>query len=138
MWKEFKAFIAQGNVLDLAVAVVIGAAFQQIVSSLVDHIIMPFVGVILGGVDFSSLVFQFGDAQVEYGMFIQAIVDFLIIALAIFIFVKVANKLIKRRAEAEEAEEEMEEEPPASEVYLKEIRDLLSKQQESQPNDDKE
>ncbi|GAK00837.1 large conductance mechanosensitive channel protein MscL [Geomicrobium sp. JCM 19055] len=138
MWKEFKAFIAQGNVLDLAVAVVIGAAFQQIVSSLVDHIIMPFVGVILGGVDFSSLVFQFGDAQVEYGMFIQAIVDFLIIALAIFIFVKVANKLIKRRAEAEEAEEEVEEEPPASEVYLKEIRDLLSKQQESQPNGDKE
>ncbi|EZH65123.1 hypothetical protein DH09_15865 [Bacillaceae bacterium JMAK1] len=138
MWKDFKAFIAQGNVLDLAVAVVIGAAFQQIVSSLVDHIIMPFVGVLLGGVDFSTLVFQFGDAQVEYGMFIQAIVDFLIIAVAIFIFVKVANKLIKRRVEAEEAEEEVEEEPPASEVYLKEIRDLLSKQQESQPNNDKE
>lgn len=63
MWKDFKAFIAQGNVLDLAVAVVIGAAFQQIVSSLVDHIIMPFVGVLLGGVDFSTLVFQFGDAK---------------------------------------------------------------------------
>ncbi|GAK08684.1 LOW QUALITY PROTEIN: large-conductance mechanosensitive channel [Geomicrobium sp. JCM 19038] len=137
MWKDFKAFIAQGNVLDLAVAVVIGAAFQQIVSSLVDHIIMPFVGVLLGGVDFSTLVFQFGDAK-EYGMFIQAIVDFFIIAVAIFIFVKVANKLIKRRAEAEEAEEEVEEEPAASEVYLKEIRDLLSKQQESQPTDDKE
>lgn len=71
-------------------------------------------------------------------MFIQAIVDFFIIAVAIFIFVKVANKLIKRRAEAEEAEEEVEEEPAASEVYLKEIRDLLSKQQESQPTDDKE
>ncbi|GAK10560.1 large-conductance mechanosensitive channel [Geomicrobium sp. JCM 19039] len=127
MWKEFKAFIAQGNVIDLAVAVVIGTAFQQIVSALVDNIIMPLVGVILGGVDFSTLVIGVGEAQVEYGLFIQAIVDFFIIAMAIFIFVKVATKLMKKR---ENEEEPAPEEPTASELYLKEIRDLLHAEQE--------
>ncbi|GAK02698.1 large-conductance mechanosensitive channel [Geomicrobium sp. JCM 19037] len=136
MWKEFKAFIAQGNVIDLAVAVVIGTAFQQIVSALVDNIIMPLVGVILGGVDFSTLVIGVGEAQVEYGLFIQAIVDFFIIAMAIFIFVKVATKLMKKRANEEE--EPAPEEPTATELYLKEIRDLLHAEQEEKQTSTKD
>ena len=92
MLNDFKKFIAQGNVLDLAVAVIIGTAFGKIVSSLVDDIIMPLVGILIGGKDFSKMVLQVGDATVKYGNFIQMIVQFLIIAYVIFIIVKAATK----------------------------------------------
>ncbi len=92
MLKEFREFIARGNVMDLAVAVVMGAAFTAIVNSLVDDIIMPLIGVLMGGVDFSSLSIQVGDATIMYGTFIQAVINFLIIAVVIFLMVKAMNK----------------------------------------------
>ena len=124
--KEFKEFIAKGNVIELAVGVIIGSAFGKIVSSIVDDIIMPLIGVIIGGIDFSGLSAKVGDATITYGNFIQNVIDFLIIALCIFIFVKVINKLTKKEAE-EAAEEAAEEEAARDEqlVLLEEIRDLL-------------
>lgn len=92
MLNEFKKFIAQGNVLDLAVAVIIGGAFGKIIGSLVDDIIMPIVGVAIGGKNFSGMAVTIGDATIKYGNFIQMVVQFLIIAWVIFIIVKVANK----------------------------------------------
>lgn len=117
--KEFKDFIARGNVIDLAVGVVIGSAFGKIVSSLVDNILMPLIGIILGGIDFTSLTAKVGDATIAYGIFIQNVIDFLIIALCIFLIVKVMNKFIKKQEEAPAVNEELE--------TLKEIRDLLKK-----------
>ena len=90
---EFKEFIMRGNVLDLAVGVIIGGAFQAIVSSLVDDILMPLIGIILGKVDFSALVAQVGDAQIAYGKFITAIINFIIMAFVIFLIVKAINKV---------------------------------------------
>ena len=123
---EFKTFICRGNVVDMAVGVIIGAAFGKIVTSLVNDILMPFIGVILGGLDFSSLKITFRDATIAYGLFIQSIIDFLIIALCIFVMIKFFEKL-KRK---EEVVEETKEEPkkPSEEVeLLREIRDLLKK-----------
>lgn len=130
MLKEFKAFIMKGNILDLAVAVIIGAAFKAIVSSLVADVIMPPIGVFLGGVDFSDLAMvlvaasEGADAVViSYGKFIQTIIDFLIIAFVIFLVIKGYNKTQKKKEEAPAA-------PPApsnEEVLLAEIRDLLKK-----------
>ncbi|RST77406.1 large conductance mechanosensitive channel protein MscL [Siminovitchia acidinfaciens] len=122
MWEDFKKFAIQGNVLDLAVAVVIGAAFGKIVSSLVDNIIMPFVGVLLGGYSFEKLSVKFGDAVIGYGMFIQSIVDFFIISMAIFMFIRLLVKL-KIQKEEEKTEEEPEVDPQIE--LLAEIRDLL-------------
>ncbi len=119
MIQEFKAFIAKGNVLDLAVAVIIGAAFGAIVASLVDDIIMPIIGVILGGVDFTSLAIQVGEASINYGNFIQAIINFLIIAFVIFMIVRTAESM-KRKEEAPAAPT-----GPTTEELLIEIRDLL-------------
>lgn len=119
--QEFKDFALKGNVLDLAIGVVIGAAFGKIVSSLVDNIIMPLVGMILGGVSFSDLHVVVGSADLKYGLFIQSVVDFVIIALSLFVFIKVLIGLTKRRKEEEAAPEEVNK----SEEYLKEIRDLL-------------
>lgn len=96
MWKEFKTFVMRGNVMDLAVAVIIGGAFGKIVASLVNDIIMPLIGLLLGGVSFSSLSITVGEAAINYGLFIQAIVDFLIIALVIFLLVKGLNSLKKK------------------------------------------
>lgn len=120
MWKDFKEFIAQGNVMDLAIGIIIGAAFGKIVSSLVDNVIMPLFGFILGGIDFSSLAITVGDANIEYGIFIQSIVDFLIIAFSIFLFIRLINKL-KKQKEEETEEVEIDEQTE----LLKEIRDLL-------------
>lgn len=92
MLKEFKAFIAQGNVLDLAVGIVIGGAFGKIVTSLVDDIIMPIVGMLMGGQDFSKLAITVGSANVKYGNFIQVVIQFLIVAYVIFILIKAANR----------------------------------------------
>lgn len=128
MWKEFKEFAMKGNVIDLAVAVVIGAAFGKIVSSLVDNIIMPLVGVLTGGVDFTkSFVWKVGDASVQFGVFLQAIIDFFIIAFAIFMFVRVLNKLMQKKKE-EAAVAETAPELDTKEELLAEIRDLLKSQ----------
>ena len=128
MLKEFKEFAVRGNVVDMAVGIVIGAAFGKIVSSLVGDVIMPPIGVLLGGVDFSSLAFTVKEAVgdtpavvIGYGKFIQTVIDFTIIAFAIFIVVKAINSL-KRKAEEEPKPAA---EPPAQEVLLAEIRDLL-------------
>ncbi len=96
MWNEFRKFAVRGNVIDLAVGVIIGGAFGKIVSSLVNDIIMPLVGLILGGIDFSSLSWKVGEAEVKYGAFIQTVVDFLVIAFSIFLFVKLLNNLSER------------------------------------------
>jgi large conductance mechanosensitive channel len=104
MLSEFKKFIMRGNVLDLAVAVIIGGAFGKIIGSLVNDILMPIIGLILGGVDFSGLSFVVGDAVIAYGSFIQAIVDFLIIAFVIFLIIKSAEALKKEEPPAPPAE----------------------------------
>lgn len=95
MLKEFKAFVMRGSVLDLAVGVIIGGAFGAIVSSLVNDILMPLIGLVLGGIDFSKLSTQVGDATIGWGAFIQAVINFIIIAFVIFIIVKGANNLKK-------------------------------------------
>jgi large conductance mechanosensitive channel len=96
MLKEFKEFVMRGNVLDLAVAVIIGVAFGQIITSLVDDILMPLIGLLMGGVDFSGLSSTVGEATVTWGNFIQTIVDFLIVAFVIFVIVRAANNLQKK------------------------------------------
>ncbi|MFJ8064558.1 large conductance mechanosensitive channel protein MscL [Psychrobacillus sp. NPDC096426] len=124
MWKDFKEFAFKGNVLDLAVAVVIGAAFGKIVSSLVENIITPLVGLLLNGVKFTSLSFKYKETEILYGNFIQSVFDFLIISFSIFLFVRLLSKF-KRKKEVI-----VEEAPPidSKEVLLEEIRDLLKKQ----------
>jgi large conductance mechanosensitive channel len=117
--KEFREFAMKGNVVDLAVAVIIGAAFGKIVASAVNDIIMPLVGTLLGGLDFTNLMFEVGKAKIQYGNFIQTVVDFVIIAWAIFVAVKVLNRL--KRAEPPAAPPT----PPREEQLLTEIRDLL-------------
>mgnify|MGYP001039383666 CR=1 FL=1 len=104
MLKEFKEFVMRGNVLDLAVAVIIGGAFGKIVSSLVNDILMPLIGLAMGGVNFSELSFTIGDAVVMWGAFVQAIVDFLVIAFVIFMIIRAANKAKKKEEPAPEPE----------------------------------
>jgi large conductance mechanosensitive channel len=123
MWNEFKQFISRGNVLDLAVAVVMGTAFSAIVNSLVNDVIMPLVGVILGGLDFTGLAFQVNDAAILYGNFIQAIINFLIIAASMFFIVRGANSMMK----AKEVAPAPPPAPSAEEKLLTEIRDLLKR-----------
>jgi len=101
MLNEFKTFIMRGNVMDLAIAVIIGGAFGKIISSLVTDILMPVIGLIIGGIDFTGLAFTLGSAKVTYGSFINNIIDFLIIALVIFLMVKGINSLQKKPAPAE-------------------------------------
>ncbi len=132
MWKEFKAFAMKGNVLDLAVAVVIGAAFGAIVSSLVNDVIMPPLGMLLGGVEFTQLAVTLQEAsgeteavELRYGMFIQKIIDFLIIAFAIFMVIKGYNRMQKKKEEAPAPPPEPK--GPTQEELLAEIRDLLKK-----------
>lgn len=120
MVKEFREFLSRGSVIDLAVAVIIGGAFGAIIKSLVDDIIMPLIGILLGGVDFASLSFQIGNAVVTYGNFIQAIVNFVIIAFVIFLVVRSYNNMQKK-----EEEEAAPPGPSEEVVLLTEIRDLL-------------
>ena len=122
MWKEFKEFAFQGNVLDLAIAVVIGAAFNDIVTSLVENMIMPLVGVLMQGINFEGLMWQVGDAEVTYGVFIQSVINFFIITAAIFLFIKIVIR--KKKEEEPEAEPEVS----AEQQLLTEIRDLLKEQ----------
>lgn len=123
MLQEFKKFAMRGNVIDLAIGVIIGAAFGKIVSSLVKDIIMPIIGLLIGGINFSKLMFRFGGAEVKYGLFIQSIVHFLIISFALFLFVRLFNKLYHEKKEEEKAPELSKEEE-----LLTEIRDLLKSQ----------
>lgn len=122
--KEFKAFAVKGNVIDLAVAVVIGTAFGKIVSSLVENIIMPLIGILVGGINFTHWSFVFGSAEIKYGVFLQNVFDFMIIALAIFMAVKALKKL-----QAKEADKKPEKpkEIPEDILLLREIRDSLQK-----------
>jgi len=117
--QEFKSFAMKGNVVDLAVGVIIGAAFGKIVTSIVEDVVMPLVGSLLGGVNFSTLAVTVGSATLKYGKFLQSCLDFLIIAWAIFVAVKLINRL--RREEPAPAPAA----PPRQEVLLGEIRDLL-------------
>lgn len=126
-FREFKEFISRGNVMDLAVGVIIGSAFGKIVSSLVDNILMPFIGMIIGGINFSTLSITVGTAQIQYGLFLQNIIDFLIVAFCIFLIVKSLNKLsnIKKKEQEKPAVKEKSEEVK----LLEEIRDLLKNKQ---------
>ena len=122
MWKGFKKFAFQGNIFDLAVAVVIGSAFGAIVTSFVENIITPLVGILAGGIDFTGLSITVGNAEVLYGNFIQSFVDFLIIAFAIFMAIRVLSKFKKKE------EKVVEEVIDKQEQLLTEIRDLLKEQ----------
>ncbi|MBQ2084262.1 MAG: large-conductance mechanosensitive channel protein MscL [Firmicutes bacterium] len=126
MMKEFKEFISRGNVMDMAVGIIIGGAFTAIVSSLVADIITPIIGMLMGGVDFSSLAVTVGSANLTYGNFIQAIINFLLVAWVLFMIVKAMNKM-KRKEEEKPAEPEAPAEPPEDIVLLREIRDSLKK-----------
>jgi large conductance mechanosensitive channel len=120
--REFREFAVKGNVVDLAVAVIIGAAFGKIVSSLVGDIIMPVVGALIGGIHFESLVFEVGDAKIAYGKFIQNVVDFILVAFVIFLLVKMINHLRRKDEQKPPAAP-----PPRQEQLLEEIRDLLKR-----------
>ncbi len=125
-FNEFKSFISRGNVVDMAVGVIIGGAFGKIVTSLVNDILMPLIGVIVGGVDFSNLSIKVGEATIAYGNFIQTIFDFLIVAFCIFLMVKLFERFRKKEKKEEEKKEEA---PKKSDevLLLEEIRDLLAK-----------
>ena len=130
MVKEFKEFISRGNVMDLAVGVIIGGAFGKIVSSLVDNILMPIVGLILGGIDFSALSITVGKAKIMYGIFVQNVIDFLIIALCIFLIIKAFNKIrtVGNKETIDKNVEDIEATVNDEVKLLEEIRDLLKKQ----------
>lgn len=130
MLQEFKKFAMRGNVVDLAVGIIIGGAFGKIVTSVVNDIIMPPLGMLLKGVDFKDLAYVMQEAtegaevvSIKYGMFIQNVIDFLIVAFAVFLLIKGINKLNKKKEEAPPAPAP----PPADVVLLTEIRDLLKK-----------
>lgn len=123
-FSEFKTFIERGNVVDLAVGVIIGSAFGKIVTSLVDDILMPIIGVLIGGLNFSGLTINVGDAVIKYGIFLQNIINFLIIAFSIFSMIKVLNRISHKKEEEEKVEEIKKTEEL---IVLEEIRDLLKK-----------
>lgn len=123
--KEFKQFISRGNVMDLAIGVIIGSAFGKIVTSVVNDILMPLIGIIIGGLDFTNLSIKIKDATINYGMFIQNVIDFLIVAICIFIFIKIVSKFTKKSEEKEEIKKDEQI------ILLEEIRDLLKKQSKS-------
>jgi len=124
--EEFKKFIARGNVMDLAVGVIVGGAFSSIVTSLVNNILTPILGFILGGVNFSNLSITFKDTKIVYGAFIQSIIDFLIVAICIFTFIKIINRIMHGKKK-----EEVEKPKKSDEVILlEEIRDLLKQKGE--------
>jgi len=127
---EFKTFVSRGNVLDLAVGVVVGGAFSKIVTSLVNDIITPLIGVVIGGKDFSGLSLKIGDSTIAYGSFIQNIIDFIIIAFCIFVFIKFINQFFIKKKEEESKKEEPQKKTDEA-LLLEEIRDLLKKEKKS-------
>jgi large conductance mechanosensitive channel len=125
MWAEFKQFVSRGNVVELAIAVIIGAAFSKIVDSLVEDIIMPLIGIVVGGINLEALQFKVGGAVVLYGNFIQTMLDFLLISFAIFIVIKLFNRHHAKK------QEKQEEEAEAKDVeLLTEIRDILKRSEQ--------
>lgn len=122
---DFKTFISRGNVVDMAIGVIVGGAFGKIVTSLVNDILMPLIGVIMGGLNFTDLSIKVGDATIAYGLFIQTVIDFLIISLCIFMIVKLFGRFKKKE------EVELKEEIKKSDevILLEEIRDLLKANQ---------
>lgn len=124
MLQEFKKFISRGNVVDLAVGVVVGGAFSKIVSSLVDNIIMPIVGIIIGGIDFTNLSLKIFGIDIKFGLFLQNVVDFFIIAFCIFMVIKLINKFTLKKEVKEEEKVIVKSEEV---LLLEEIRDLLKK-----------
>jgi large conductance mechanosensitive channel len=121
--REFREFAVKGNVMDLAVGVIIGAAFGKIVSSLVEDVVMPVIGALMGGLDFSTLAVKIGSATLKYGKFLQTCLDFLIIAWAIFLIIKLVNRIKREEAPAPAPAAEK----PRQEALLGEIRDLLKR-----------
>lgn len=119
--KEFKEFISRGNVIDLAVGVIIGGAFGKIVTSLVNDILMPLIGIVLGGLNFTNLKLTLKDASISYGVFIQNVIDFLIVSACIFLMIKFINKFSKKEESKKKEEVKKSEEV----LLLEEIRDLL-------------
>lgn len=127
MWDDFKKFAFKGNIIDLATAVIIGGAFGKIVSSLVNDLIMPVIGIFLGGIDFTNLAFKFGNSVIKYGAFIQTVTDFFIISLTLFFFLRVFLKF-------KNLEESTPAPPPTitkQELLLTEIRDLIKTKKSS-------
>ena len=124
-FKEFKEFAMQGNVMDMAIGIIIGAAFKAIVDSVVNNMLMPFIGLLTGGTNFNDWAWTIGSAKIEYGIFISNVINFIIVALFLFSFVKIMNKLKRKQEAVEEAA------PPekSDEVkLLEEIRDCLKRQ----------
>jgi len=122
---EFKTFVSKGNVMDLSVGIIVGSAFTAVVTALTSNVLMPIIGVALGGVDFSTLAIKFGSASIGYGAFIQAVINFFLIALTVFLLVKGLNVITRKK------EEKKEPTKPSDELLiLTEIRDLLKMQQE--------
>lgn len=125
MWKAFKEFISRGNVVDLAVGVVIGAAFTQVVNSLVGDIFTPLIGMAMGGLDFiQNLTITIGSATIKYGAFIQAIINFLITAFALFLIIQVYNRFKRKEEKKEEVKKETQ--PTQEVLLLTQIRDALT------------
>lgn len=135
--EEFKKFIERGNVLDLAVGVIIGGAFSSIVTSLVNNILTPIIGLFMGGVNFSNLAITFRNTRIEYGAFIQSIIDFLIVAFCIFAIIKIINKLTHLKKKEEEKKEEVAKKSDEV-LLLEEIRDLLKKENKPKTKTKKE
>ncbi|WP_211184691.1 large-conductance mechanosensitive channel protein MscL [Paenibacillus lemnae] len=131
--KDFKAFALKGNILELAIGVIIGAAFGKIVTSLVNDLLMPVLGLLLGGLDLSALQYTFNGVELKYGAFLQTVLDFVIVAFSIFMFIK-GLSLLKRKEEEKEAAAPAVPEPTNEELLLTEIRDLLQHQREDQRN----
>ena len=127
MLKEFKEFISKGNVMDMAVGIIIGGAFTAIVTALVDNIITPLLGIITGGVSFAERVITVGSASIQYGLFIDAVIKFLLVSWVLFLIIKAINKAKAAVVKEEEPAPEEPEEKPADIALLEEIRDLLKK-----------
>ena len=119
---EFKEFINRGNVIEMSIGVLMGTSFSKIVTSIVNDVLMPTIGIFMGGLDFTDIVFKIKDAEIKVGSFIQSIVDFLIVAICIFVFIKILSKLTKKK---EEKEEKKEIKKSDEVLLLEEIRDLL-------------
>ncbi|WP_056979196.1 large-conductance mechanosensitive channel protein MscL [Fructilactobacillus fructivorans] len=122
MFKEFKEFISRGNVIDMAIGIIVGSAFTSIVTSLVNNIFNPFIGLFLGKIDLSSLAITVGKAKIKYGLFLNSVINFLLIAFIVFLLIKFINKLSNKK------QEKKAQEPSLTDQYLAEIIKLLKKQ----------
>ena len=120
---EFKEFINRGNVIEMSIGVLMGTSFSKIVTSIVNDVLMPTIGIFMGGLDFTNIVFKIKDAEIKVGSFIQSVVDFLIVAICIFVFIKILSKLTKKKIEKEETKQEIKKSDEI--LLLEEIRDLL-------------